>query len=320
MNNQIRVLLQKQLTGTITDEERDELATMMESLSEEELTLLHVQTWTDFKSDAHLSDDQSASMLHRIKHGTVRRRLYVRIAAVAAVILMIAGVTTYLTRQDDGHRQILSEVRVPAYSQPVSYTRHITLKDGSTVVLKSGSRLFLSKHAREVSLDGEAYFDIVHRLQNHFVIHSGHITTTVLGTAFNIRAKNGNVTVSVTRGRVKVTDGNRMLAILGVNDEIRCLADNSYTTLQNTNVAKQVERWTQEGMTFDHRTIAEIARSLSTRYGIHINITDNRIAQSQVYVSFIGTEPLAEVMTTLSNLLPDMRYSISGTQVTIKGK
>lgn len=36
MNNNIKKLLQKQLNGTITEEERHELTVMMESLSEEE--------------------------------------------------------------------------------------------------------------------------------------------------------------------------------------------------------------------------------------------------------------------------------------------
>lgn len=318
MNDYIRELLDKQLDGSITDEEQEKLATMMDGLSDEELISLHSQAWDEFHTDVKLSDERSEAILRRIKHPSYRT-MYIRIASIAAIMLMIVGVATYLFRPMTNNYE-LAEMQVPPYSQPVNYIRHITLSDGSTVVLKSGSRLFTSHNPREVSLDGEAYFDIIHNPQRHFIIHTGHITTTVLGTAFNIQAKNGNVTVSVTRGRVKVANGNKTLAILGVNDEIRCLADNSYTTSQNTNTTRKVELWTHEGMTFDHRTMADITRSVGTRYGVSISITSSRIANAKVYVSFSGTESLEEVMTTLSNLLPDMKYSIHGKNVTIKGK
>ena len=123
------------------------------------------------------------------------------------------------------------------------------------------------------------------------------------------------MTVLVTRGRVKVDDGSRTLAILGVNDEICYRVDHTFTTSQNMNTVKKVESWTREGMTFDHRTLADIVRSISIRYGVNITITDSRLASEKVYVSFSGTESLEEVMRTLSCLLPNMKYSIDGTMM-----
>jgi hypothetical protein len=66
-------------------------------------------------------------------------------------------------------------------------------------------------------------------------------------------------------------------------------------------------------MIFDHRTLADIARSISVRYGVNITIADSRLASEKVYVSFSGIESLEEVMGTLTSLLPDMKYSIDGT-------
>jgi ferric-dicitrate binding protein FerR (iron transport regulator) len=41
---------------------------------------------------------------------------------------------------------------------------------------------------REVYLSGEAYFDVKHADKVPFIIHTGNVSTTVLGTAFNIKA------------------------------------------------------------------------------------------------------------------------------------
>ena len=311
MNKKIKELLQKQLNGTITEEERHELTIMMGSLSEEETGELHHVVWDGFMSATKLSETQTQRILSKIKHHSFRK-LYIRIATIAATLLLIVGIAIYLYIPTNNSR-IIAEAQVVPYSLPTNYIRHITLKDGSIVILKAGSQLFTSSDARNVSLEGEAYFDIVHHPDKYFVIHTGHITTTVLGTAFNISAKKGNVTVSVTRGKVKVDDGSRTLAILGVNNEIRYKTDHTFTMSQNMNTAKKIETWTHEGMTFDHRTLADIARSLSIRYGVNITIIDSRLASEKVYVSFSGTESLKEVMRTLSSLLPNMKYSIDRT-------
>src|SRR5207248_3097180 len=110
--------------------------------------------------------------------------------------------------------------RAESYAIPVAWTRHIVLPDSSTVVLHAGSRLLFpeafSVNTREVTLVGEAYFDIVHREAQPFIIHTGQLKTTVLGTAFNIRAYDSSqeVMVSVTKGRVRVESGNQVLAEL----------------------------------------------------------------------------------------------------------
>ena len=56
MNKDIKELLQKQLNGTITEEERHELTLMMESLSEEETRELHHDVWDVFTSEVKLSE------------------------------------------------------------------------------------------------------------------------------------------------------------------------------------------------------------------------------------------------------------------------
>src|SRR5690606_2859673 len=89
--------------------------------------------------------------------------------------------------------------------------RLLHLPDGSTVIVGVGSKLnypssFDSLRTREVYLEGQAYFDIRHNPQKPFIIHTGKVATTVLGTSFNIKAwpEDQDITVTVTRGKVRV--------------------------------------------------------------------------------------------------------------------
>jgi ferric-dicitrate binding protein FerR (iron transport regulator) len=69
---------------------------------------------------------------------------------------------------------------------------------------------------REVYLTGEAFFDVKHSDKSPFLIHTKNITTTVVGTAFNIKAYVNQkvIIVSVSRGKVKVSRDDQLIATL----------------------------------------------------------------------------------------------------------
>ena len=113
-----------------------------------------------------------------------RRNLWRSVAAVAAVLAVFF--TIYLewpTLQNS-----LYPVQLTVLNVPVNQKKQVVLADGSKIRVNSGSELkypkvFNSKK-REVYLSGEAYFDIQHDASKPFIIHTGKVVTTVLGTAF----------------------------------------------------------------------------------------------------------------------------------------
>ena len=105
--------------------------------------------------------------------------------------------------------------------------KYILLPDSTQVWLNAGSTLDYPEHfdetTREVTLTGEAYFDVKHAAEHPFIIHTGQIQTTVLGTAFNINAytDRSNIQVSVSRGKVKVSRGDQLIATLVKGQEVK---------------------------------------------------------------------------------------------------
>lgn len=86
-----------------------------------------------------------------------------------------------------------------------------TLEDGSTVYLGKNALLHYPSHfgtqKREVSLTGNAVFDIARNPAKPFVIETQNVQVEVLGTAFNLDAtSNGQFRLTVLRGKVKVSD------------------------------------------------------------------------------------------------------------------
>ncbi len=89
----------------------------------------------------------------------------------------------------------------------------VQLVDGSRVTLWPGTAFStdFENGARHISLArGEVYFDVRHDPAHPFVVSSGNGLVRVLGTAFSVRRQDdGEVTVTVARGRVEVTSGAR---------------------------------------------------------------------------------------------------------------
>lgn len=115
----------------------------------------------------------------------------------------------------------------------------VSLPDGSQVWLNAGSRLDYREDAfrglqREVSLTGEAYFDIVHESGRPFIVRSGNMKIRVLGTSFNVKAypEEYQMETSLIRGSVEITIRDRP-------DDIYILRPNEKLVVTNDEYGKK---------------------------------------------------------------------------------
>ncbi|SJZ64078.1 ferric-dicitrate binding protein FerR, regulates iron transport through sigma-19 [Chitinophaga eiseniae] len=323
------VLLQKYSQGACTEEELNTLEgwyiTLGQDLPDEvidpqseaarQLTrqqLLALRT--------RLAAAPAAAPLKVVKRSTWRKVL--RYAAVWTCLLTLAGAGYWWYRQSNPSPA--ATVRQYAGSQ-TNFDRYLTLPDGSTVVLHHGSRLVVPEQfngpSREVTLLGEAYFDIRSDSAKPFVINTGQLKTTVLGTAFNISAypEQPEITVSVTRGKVKVEDGSKVLAVLTPDQQIVYNTRSAAARREAVNAAARAS-WTTNEMVFENATFETIANTLSKRYEVNIQFSDDALKQCPVRVSFAGTESLEEVLDVICGVR-NATYKIeNGRDVLIKGK
>jgi len=106
--------------------------------------------------------------------------------------------------------------------------QRVSLPDGSHVVLAPGTAIVLSKGfatgGREVELDGEGLFEVVGKVRQPFIVHTGNLLIEVLGTRFHIDAyrKNAGEQVDLLEGRLRVqksyhsdTDNNPEVLVAG---------------------------------------------------------------------------------------------------------
>jgi transmembrane sensor len=231
-----------------------------------------------------------------------------RVAAMVAAAVVITVAIYVLTWRPAG---TATEYAAQTVAHP-DHTRHLVLPDGSVVILHAGSTLdyppSFPENSREVSLKGEAYFDVQHDDKKPFIIHTGAVRTIVLGTAFNISSDNNRVTVSVTGGKVRVESGRKVLAELTPNQQIVYDVPQDTAEQKTVNAEQLVTNWTKKDMDFDGDSFGRIAEVISQRYGVVIRFKNPVLAKCRIVASFSGTEALEKVLGTLC-IIQNASYS-----------
>ena len=104
-----------------------------------------------------------------------------------------------------------------------------TLSDGSVVALNKNSTLSYPKSfdtkLRQVTLKGEAFFEVKRNFEQAFIISAGESFVKVLGTSFNVKAyaDSANVEVTVVSGLVQLytlNDNSDTISVLLTKDEV----------------------------------------------------------------------------------------------------
>jgi transmembrane sensor len=187
---------------------------------------------------------------------------------------------------------------------PVAYT----LPDNTQVFLAFGSKLRYPRrfngNIREVSLEGDAFFEVTRNETMPFIVRSGEINTQVLGTSFRIKTSaNQSVVVSVATGKVYVSkkSGNKenQLALLTKGRKVTWDAGAGRATVGTVDIYA-LEQWKEGDLYFEEETMADIARELQHRYNIRIRFEDNTLGMKRVSGSFASGKAVDKIINTLS--------------------
>jgi ferric-dicitrate binding protein FerR (iron transport regulator) len=244
---------------------------------------------------------------------------YTRYAALLLLVLMAGFLLYYYNRPRSYPILPLAAVKIiPAASDSC-----LTLSDGSKVLLHKDAHIdyqgSFSGKTREVTLHGEAFFDI-RPAPRPFIVHTGTIRTIVLGTAFNINAHDGRmITITVTKGKVKVENGAGAFSILRRNEQLSL--DSLNTRLKKVRVdAGEILAWKKPYLLFNDVPMKEAMQELEQRFHVSISLANPALGNCSVTATFIREEPLEQIINVLSKI-NNMEYKImSPTNIALSGE
>jgi len=165
------------------------------------------EEWNAIPNRGILPNEAKLRMWNTICEATIDKHKSLYNWTAVACILFIFSITSYqIFTQINRDKDKVEITSTKTFNDDV---RLLCLSDGTRVWLNENSEIeypvkFL-KHERTVNLKGEAFFEVKRDPSRPFIITSGAIKTTVLGTSFNVKAYNDDKPeVKVSSGKVKV--------------------------------------------------------------------------------------------------------------------
>ncbi|WP_413670091.1 FecR family protein [Mucilaginibacter sp. Mucisp86] len=166
---------------------------------------------TDTQNRLQQTHERLRELIRPIEEPKVVRLQWIRIVAVAASItLLLTG--GWLFR--DNIRNWIDPVKMAQLTTLKGEHKQITLSDGTQIWLSPASSLeyphTFNRDTREIRLSGSAFFEVAKDSKHPFSVHTGKITTQVLGTSFQVDAYNDQPEIAVTllTGKVLLASGS----------------------------------------------------------------------------------------------------------------
>lgn len=248
------------------------------------------------------------------------RRPYLRLAAAAALILaMGASAVWYSAAAPQRARREAAALPMREYATATGQRAEILLSDGTRALLSVESHLRVPADygggARDVYLDGEAFFDVRHDELKPFRVHIRGGIAEDLGTEFVVRAypDDSGATVVVASGEVALradVANAREDAVSLTRGQLGRLDSSGHVSVARDVDVKAYLAWTQGHIAFRDTPFARVARELERWYDIEIEITDSSLARAPLIASF-DSQPLDDVLSVVSRSL-DARYTRQG--------
>jgi len=331
----IRILFNRLLDNSISEIELDELLLYIrDAESERVVKALMEENWERLK-DRSLGSEMEPRSLERFSAIAAKAGLKKEIVpessfpmrrtgwwiGVAASLMLLISAGIYWVFQSSV--PTISEITESKIARAFQGKQVVHLPDGSTVILNEESRISYQEdfgdEVREVVFAGEGYFDIAPDPDRPFIVRTGEIRTTVLGTAFNLVAREdqSEVKVAVERGEVVVGDQQHVYDHILPEEELVVDVQTQKYEKDKADLAR-ILAWKQEFLILDDVTIEEAATLIGHRYQIAMNIENKEVERCRINASFLHGETLEQVLRVICGVL-QAEYVIDNGTVYIKG-
>ena len=282
----------EELSSLLSDEQQNDNNNLLNRfMAEDELnTIKYWKELRDMNIDKEIDVDKAWNKLYSrlnenglLKETPAIRRSFFRSSylRIAAVILLFLGLGSVLLLMNN--KGILGPNTIVATAENQKNLQ-VTLPDGSTVSLNRNTELIyrenFGRHGRNVTLRGEAFFEITPDENNPFVIDAGKAKIKVIGTSFNVITSNPDsaVEVYVKTGKVMVS------AAEGTNNII---LDQGFIGKMDSKISEKSFNndpnylaWKTGMLIYDGQTLEVVFRDLKKVYNMDIVANDPGILEN----------------------------------------
>ena len=230
-----------------------------------------------------------------------------------------------LTKSSQADHLQLNELVVPFGKKS-----QLTLEDGTKVWLNAGSRMeFPTKFKggkREVTLQGEGYFEVAHNQKVPFLVNTGEISIKVLGTKFDISAYKSDKKIEtiLLEGSVSIREQSALSflkkeSVLKPNQRASYSRnDGSIIVQDEPNVAFAIA-WTEGWFKFHRQSIDEVFDKLHRYYNVEFEYNSEFPKEDLISGKLYLKDSFEQVMLTME-VVAKLKYRINGNKIFVERK
>lgn len=254
------------------------------------------QAWEKVAGRIHQHPQRKPAIVQRLV-----TQPFMRLAAtiLLAALLSVAGYEMF--------DRWIAQGKMISINAPAAAVESVTLPDGTRVSLNSNTHLSYPEkfgdQTREVTIEGEAFFEVTPNREKPFIIHAGNAQVKVLGTSFNVRAYPGarEMEVIVKTGKVQVlnnqTNHTPDELILTPGDK-GTLVHQSRQLLKSTNENPNYMAWKTHDLIFRATSLDEVIANLENVYKVNIRLEDPELG-GQLLTAHFNNYPLDFILKVI---------------------
>lgn len=231
------------------------------------------------------------------------------IMKIASIILLVI-LSSYLSAWWANSNNKSYEAAMQRITVPAGQRVNVTLPDGTDIWLNAKSTLTypvnFMKDKREVTLDGEGYFDVTKKEGCPFIVHTSCMDIAVLGTKFNVEAysSTGEFEASLLQGLINIHLPGSNEPLLKLQPQYKAVLKDGklYSEhIENYNVF----RWKEGLYCFKDKSFRSLMDDLEKYFDVNIEISEDcKVSNSVLTGKFRLNEGLDYILRVLQSDVP----------------
>ena len=329
MNKEILI---KYLNNNCSDDEFNELSNWLEKKAATDVGKYWIYDyWKIFEADLKKKDEKKYSALldkihHEInlnhqKDSDAKVINFSKIAkwlsrAAAILFIPLLGVVFYLLSDSNLQLNKFTDLSLTVDSleviAPVGSRTVVQLSDGTEVNLNYGSKIKYPRNftgdTREITLSGEAYFDIAHNPDRPFIVRTGNLNIKAMGTEFNVNAYPDDDIIATTlvEGKVIIEKilPDKKTGQIGTMAPGQHIAYNSKTGKISSDQVNTEDyiAWKEGKLVFNNTPILGVTEKLSRMFHVEFHVADD--IRDLTYTVTFADDPLYLILDLMTETTP----------------
>ena len=246
-----------------------------------------------------------------------RRSLYIGITSAAAILVLMLVLWPMMHADNSKESiQVFASLESPKeityteegermeVSTPAGTTTSVTLGDGTQVLLSANSRLSYDKDftdkKREVTLVGEARFNVAKDANRPFIVRTEQIQTQVLGTVFDVKAyPQTPADVTLYEGKVEVSLNGNSPRLMQPGEQASISKEGK---LQLAKASSEQGKWAEGEFAFDNKELMEVMIEIASWYNISVTCLHSHLLEERIYFRMSRKCTIEDIMDVLNDL------------------